>query len=283
MTMMARTKARWTRAAGLATAVTALTPVMTGAVLVAPHAVFMDHAGRTAQITLANPGNEPEEIQINLQFGYPTTDSAGNPYVALLDETGPEHPSAASWIRAYPRRLTLAPGQRQVVRLLATPPGDLPDGEHWSRIIVTSRRATSLATAADSGLQAGLTLELRTIISLTYRKGIPQTAVALTHFEGRVVGDTLVTWVGLERQGNAAYLGTLRFRVTDRSGSTERDWSVPVAVYYGFDRRMALPVGGLGRGEYRLTLDVTTDREDIPQGNVLPAPPITRVLDFRIE
>src|SRR5207249_4490269 len=31
------------------------------------------------------------------------------------------------------RRLTIAPLQRQTVRLLATPPPGLPDGEYWAR------------------------------------------------------------------------------------------------------------------------------------------------------
>lgn len=273
----------WMRVTALVTALMTVTPVIVHAVLVAPHAVFMDHEHRTAQITLANPGNEPEEVQVNLQFGYPATDSAGNPYVRLVDSAAADYPSAAGWVRAFPRRLTLQPGQRQVVRLLATPPADLEDGEHWSRIIVTSRREAPLATSADSGLHAGLTLELRTIISLTYRKGDAHTSAELTRFDATVERDTLVTWVGLERDGNAAYLGTLAFRVADASGATAREWSVPVAVYYGFHRRLALPLDGLAPGSYRLTLEVTTAREDIPQANVLPVPPITRTMDFRIE
>jgi len=271
------------RATLVVAALMTITPVIVHAVLVAPHAVFMDHQHRTAQITLANPGNEPEEVQVDLQFGYPSTDSTGNPYIRLLDSATTDYPSAAGWVRAFPRRLTLQPGQRQVVRLLATPPADLADGEHWSRIIVTSRREAPLATLGDSGIHAGLTLELRTIISLTYRKGDAHTSVALTRFDGTVERDTLVTWVGLERDGNAAYLGSLKFRVADASGATVRDWSVPVAVYYGFNRRIPLPLDGLAPGAYRLSLEVTTAREDIPQANVLPAAAITRTLEFRIE
>ena len=98
-----------------------LAPLVLRGVLIAPHAVFIDHGTRTTQVTLANPSNDPEEIEIDVQFGYPTTDSVGNPYVVLIELPGPDQPSAAGWIRAFPRRIRLNPGQRQVVRLLATP------------------------------------------------------------------------------------------------------------------------------------------------------------------
>jgi P pilus assembly chaperone PapD len=255
-------------------------PIITGAVLVTPHAVFIDHRQRTGQLTLANPGEEPEEIEIDFVFGYPATDSLGNPYVELIDEPRPDQPSAAEWMRAFPRRLRLEPGQRQVVRLLASPPSDLPDGEHWSRLIVTSRRAAPVA-AADSGLRAGITLELRTIISLTYRKGTPETGVTLSDLSTQVEGDSLVTWLGLERDGNAAYLGSVKIVVLDNDESVVREWSIPVAVYYEMHRRLALPLDGIPSGAYRVRFDLSTAREDIPQTNILPATPITRA--FRIE
>ncbi len=255
-------------------------PIVTRAVLVAPHAVFIDHRQRTGQITVANPGDRSEEIEIDFVFGYPTTDSAGNPYVALIEQPGPDQPSAAGWMRAFPRRMRLEPGQRQVVRLLASPPEDLPDGEHWSRLIVTSRRDARLAVA-DSGVKAGLTLELRTVMSLIYRKGSPETGVTLTDLRGTVEGDSLVTWIGLEREGNAAYLGCVRFELLDGAENVVREWSLPVAVYYELHRRLALPIEGISPGTYQVRFELSTARDDIPQGSVLPAPAITR--SFGIE
>lgn len=255
-------------------------PFVADAVLVAPHALFIDHRQRTSQLTLANSGDRPEEIEIDFVFGYPATDSLGNPYVELIDDPRPDQPSAAGWLRAFPRRLRLEPGQRQTVRLLASPPADLPDGEHWSRLIVTSRRPMPTAVA-DSGVQAGVTFELRTIISVAYRKGSPKTGVNLTDLRVAVEGDSLVTWIGLEREGNAAYLGSLRFDVLDGE-DVVREWSTPVAVYYSLNRRMALPLNGLPAGSYTVRLELSTQREDIAQQNVLPVPPIVRTLGIDV-
>jgi len=245
------------------------------AVLVAPHAIFIDHRTRTAQLTLANPGDEPEEIQIDLVYGYPVADSAGRPYVRLIENPDASAPSAAGWIRAFPRRLRLEPGQRQVIRLLASPPADLPDGEAWTRLIVTSRRAQELPLGADTALRAGLTLEMRTIISVTYRKGETRTGVRLEDVHGSVEGDSLVSWVGLQRTGNAAFLGTARFTMYDSGDEVVGEWSVPIAVYYDLTRRFSFALDSLPAGEYRVRFDLTTERSDLPQSSILPAEPVS--------
>jgi hypothetical protein len=268
------------RSAILAVIALVCLPIVTNAILVAPHALFIDHRQRTGQLTLANPGNKPEEVEIDFMFGYPTTDSLGDPYVELIEDPGPEQPSAAEWMQAFPRRLRLEPGERQVVRLLASPPANLADGEHWSRVIVTSRQAMPMAVA-DSGLSAGITIELQTIISLAYRKGVTETGVNLTDLSTRVERDSLVSWIGLQRNGNAAYLGNLRIDVLDQTDTVVRDWSIPIAVYYKLNRRLALPLDGLQHGNYQVRFELSTAREDIPQANILPAASIAR--SFSIE
>src|SRR3989442_7351766 len=46
-------------------------------VMVAPHAVFIDHSQRSGSVLLYNPGTEAVEVTISTIFGYPTTDSSG--------------------------------------------------------------------------------------------------------------------------------------------------------------------------------------------------------------
>ena len=258
-----------------ALAVLALTPLVLDAVLVAPHAIFMDHRTRTAQFTIANPGDAPEDVEIALRFGYPDTDSSGNPYIALPDAPAPNQPSAAGWIQAFPRRVRLEPGQRQVVRLLATPPADLPDGEYWTRVIATSRRISTNDSARGTGLQAGLTFELRTIVGLIYRKGTPHTAVRLQALHGLTSGDSLVVWAGLAREGNAAYLGSAHVSVIAGNGAAVQQWQVPIAVYYTLNRRLAFSAAGIAPGHYRVRVEFTTAREDLAQADVLPAPAVS--------
>ena len=108
-------------------------------VLIAPHAVFVDHRTRSGSLTLYNPGTEAVEVEVSTIFGYPVADSTGQLVLHIDSMPGSSEPNAAPWIEAFPRRVTVAPLQRQVVRILARPPADLPDGEYWSRLVVAAR------------------------------------------------------------------------------------------------------------------------------------------------
>jgi hypothetical protein len=90
--MPRRAWSRWIVAAGLAAAL--LVPTVIGAVYVSPSALFLDDANRNGELTIGNASSEPEEVRIELMFGFVDTDSAGTPFVRLIDDPGPELPSA---------------------------------------------------------------------------------------------------------------------------------------------------------------------------------------------
>lgn len=168
----------------------------------------------------------------------------------------------------------MAPLERHTVRLLATPPPGLPDGEYWARLVISAKggRVPISGVTDTAAIQVGLTLEVRTIIGVAYRKGPVRTALALSHLRAAVVRDTLEVWSRLERQGNAAFVGTVRGTLVDSVGVVRGEFSSPVGVYYTLEPRFRAPVGRLPRGRYRLRFEVTTEREDLPPEVVLPAP-----------
>jgi hypothetical protein len=259
----------------VATTAIALWPLVADAVLVAPHALFLSDRARSGQIYLVNQGNTAEDVLIDMKFGYPETDSAGAMRIHLVETPEPGAPSAAGWLRAFPRRVLVEAGQRQAVRIQANPPANLPDGEYWSRLIVTSQAQPPSAAVADSAVRAGVTFALRTITSITFRKGVVQTGVQLDSLSARLTADSLETWIGLAREGNAAFLGSLRFELRDSTNRVVREWgTTPIAVYYRLLRRFDLPVDSIAPGSYRLFALVSTARQDIAPQHVLPALPV---------
>ncbi len=241
-------------------------------VLVAPHAVVIEHRTRSASITLYNPGSEPAEVSIATFFGYPVTDSTGDFELATPASPG-TLPSAAGWIEAYPRRTVIGPLERQTVRLLARTPAGLPDGEYWTRIMITATggRAPVVIDSAPAGIQVGLNLEVRTIIPLQYRKGPVATGAQIDRPRVTRVGDSLVVRARMVRQGNAAFVGTVRGTLVDAANRTVASFAVPLAVYTEIDPRFPLSVAGLPAGRYRLVLELAAERADLPPDQILKA------------
>ena len=270
------------RTALITVAAVALLPAIIEAIYVSPTAVFMDDRTRATQVTIGNSSDSPEEATIELRFGFPDADSAGTPYVRFVEDPGPEFRSAAEWIRAFPQRVRLEPRTQQVVRLLARPPEDLPEGEYWTRMIVTGRGASVPVAGADSVVRAGVTLEIRLVTSVTYRKGAVSTGVVLRGITAEAEGDSLAVWAHLDRLGNAAYLGTADFELVNVRGTTVRRWSTVLSVHFPMRRRFAFPLESLEPGDYKVRVRLRAQRADLPEGRVLPAPTVTDSAAVRV-
>jgi len=259
-------------------------PLAGQGVVIAPHAVFIDARTRSGAVLLYNPNAEPVEVAVSFFFGYPATDSAGTVVVRTVDHPDSTSPSAAGWIQAFPRRLTVPPLERQTLRLLATPPAGLADGEYWARLVISAKGGQLPVTGvADTArVKVGLTLEVRTIIGVFYRKGAVHTGVTLSGLRTAVVGDSLAVWARLTQLGNAAYIGSAHAVLVDSTGRTLSEVKAPIGVYYTMQPRYALPIGALAPGRYRLRLELSTAREDLAPELVLPSPPVRDSVEVRV-
>lgn len=253
-------------------------------VIVAPHAVYIDHATRSGSITLYNPGDEPVEVSVSFGFGYPTTDSAGQIGLELLDSVPPGQPGATAWLQAFPRRVTVGKQERQTIRILASPPAGTPDGEYWARLIVGAKGGqVPVAGVPDSGnISVGLTLEVRTVIAVVYRKGALTTGLSLGPSRAVYAHDTVAVRVPLTRTGTASYLGTIRASLVNAKGEALGEDSRPVAVYYSMDPRLDIPATALPPGRYKVRVSISTDRDDLPPKVPLPSPPVRDSVEFTV-
>ena len=270
------------RTAAAAVLVGVCLPAIIEAIYVSPTAVFIDDVVRATQVTIGNSGDSPEEATIELKFGFLDADSAGTPFVRFVEDPGTDFPSAAEWIRAFPQRVRLAPKSQQVVRLMARPPEDLPDGEYWTRMIVTGRGASVPVAGADSAVRATVNLEIRLVTSVTYRKGRVSTGVVVRGINVEAEGDSLTVWARMAREGNAAYHGTADVEMVDASGAVVRHWSAALSVFFRLRRRFVFPLDSLGPGDYKVRFRVRAERPDLPAGTVLPAPTVTDSAAVRV-
>lgn len=264
----------------LAAALLALGHGAAHAVSVSPAALYIDHRSRTGSLTLYNAGTLPEEIEIGFAFGYPTSDAKGNVSVALLDSVPAGEPSAVAWLRAFPRRLVLQPGERQVVRVMVQPPAGLDDGEYWGRVLVRSRGGQPPVEQTSGDVRVQINVETVVVTALSYRKGEVRTGLSLGGAVARSTPEGVALSVSMERQGNAAFLGRLRATVLDASGNTIAEAEDPIAVYRAMRRRVVIPIPAGRRlrpgAQVRVTVD--TERPDLPSEGPLPAPVLSQTI-----
>lgn len=243
-------------------------------VMIAPHAVFIGRGARNGAVTLLNPDTAPIEVSVEVFYGYTTTDSTGQVTLRTVAHPDSTQPSAAAWLQAFPRRLTIAPREQQVVRLLATPPAGLPDAEYWARLAFTAKGGQLPVSGVTdtSKVKIGLTLQVRTVIGVHYRKGVVTTGLTLSGLQAARRGDSVIVHARLERTGNAAYLGTVHGTVVGPGGRSLGEFRVPVTVFFANQPRWAVAITGAPAGRCSLRVEVTTDRDDLSQEVMLPAP-----------
>lgn len=246
------------------------------AVSVSPTALYIDHRTRTGVLTLHNPGTLPEEITIEFAFGYPQTDTAGNLTVPVTREPAAGEPSAMGWMRAFPRRLVLQPGQRQVVRVMVEPPADLPDGEYWARVLVSSRGGQPPIEQTQGEVRLQLDVATTLVMAANFRKGAVSTGLELTGEQARREADGVHLQLDLRRAGNAAFLGRMRADLVNARGDVLGTAWDDLAVYREVRRRHVIPVPDGATGPLFVQLTIDTEREDLPAGGALPVAPLSR-------
>ena len=256
------------RALGGALAVLALlslSATAARAVTVSPTAVYITARNPSALLTLINTGSRPEEIELSIGFGYPVSDSLGVLRVDIVDTAASGEPSLTSYLRVFPRRLVLQPGQRQVVRVMVAMPAGAADGEYWGRVLVKSRGGEPPIEQTQGSVHMQLSLETTFATAVFFHKGEVKTGIEVASAAARRMGDSVQFTLDLKRAGNSAFLGRIHAELLDAKGGSVADVEDVVAVYRSLRRRFVLRTGKpLPPGAYTVRYVVDTERPDLP-------------------
>jgi len=189
-------------------------------VMVAPTVVFLSDQKRTDRIIVQNPSDKPAEVTIRFSFGLPLTDSLGNVKVELQDSLITDPKSATDWIQAFPRKVIVPALGSQTIRLVARPPQDLPDGEYWTRIVVSSKEGeqATLANENPDGISTQLNLIMQMAIMIKYRTGELVSEIELVDAKASSNDDQIAVLLDLNNKGNVSYMGILEGRLVDADG-----------------------------------------------------------------
>lgn len=198
--------------------------------LVAPTRVVLTPDARSTELVLVNKGTETAAFRINIENRRMREDGS----LEDAPEAQPGEQFADDKLRYSPRQLVLEPGARQVVRVMATAPGDLAAGEYRSHLRLMSAPVSAGTTqiAGEANTDNSLSIELVAIRSITIpvilRVGALDAEVTMDSAAlGTDAPDQLV--VRLTRSGTRSTYGDVSFTV---DGEKAPAWLVRgVAIY----------------------------------------------------
>jgi len=280
--MIERTRTKLSRLLVL-TGLLAVAQPATAQVMVAPIAVFMDQGERFGTMVVNNQSPESQEVTIGFRFGYPRSDAAGALRMEFEDSATEARFSAGAWIRAFPRRFALEPGQQQVVRFTVQPPAGLDAGVYWTRIVTTSRPRTPPVDTVSAGVTAQIIFQLEQITTAFYSVGEPTAAVTVATPTATLDTAGVLVASRLTRAAQAPFLGQVVLRVLDGSGAVVYEDRHATSVYFELVERFLVPRDALEPGSYTIELAAIPQRDDIPATDMFPGQPASARTAFTME
>ena len=136
--------------------------------LISPLRAMLNERDRSTAITLINSGDSPRTYRVSWTEKRVT--STGQ-YIALTEEEMKTFPIASPILRISPRQVTLAPNQRQTVKIAARRPKGLADGEYRSHLTFTVLPKKNTEAELEGATGIKLNVLLNYSIPVIFRQG----------------------------------------------------------------------------------------------------------------
>lgn len=172
--------------------------------VIAPMRVVFEDRARTESIVLINASKTQRTYRI--EWSQKKALEQGG-YQALTDEEMKNFPIASNMMRMSPRQVTLAPNQRQVIKVSLRRPRNLPDGEYRSHL--TFRELPAKSKKAKSGIQLNMIMNFS--MPIIVRQGNLQSTTKIDGFEltkSKKSGKTSMK-VFMSHQGQKSTIGQI--------------------------------------------------------------------------
>jgi len=263
--------------------VLALLPTATSAgISVKPKFLFLDGSRRSVPLYISNPGDDVNEVWIEMKYGYVVSDDSGKPKV-FYDSANTDELSAAGWLKAYPQRFVINGGETQTVRLVALPPPGLREGEYWARVEVNgkSRKPPTSNLPTPQNMKSGMNYITRVGLAFHYRNGRVATGLVVNNIKAAVMNQAVEVTMNLTKTGNAAYWGSAKFQVINDAGRVVYSNVRNTVVYKNFLLRELIDRKEIPSGRYTVAVEFSTGkRNDIENSSLIQAPVVRASAPF---
>jgi len=201
--------------------------------LISPLRITFEGRTRSSTVIITNQGSEAATYRLEWQEKLATPDGQ---YQEIAEPT-PTMRTASPFVRFSPRQVTLAPGERQQVRLALRRPADLPPGEyrsHLAFVVIDESQRRAARQEAGQGAAIQVFMNLGFAIPIMIRHGQGRAAVNLAGAELSVDDiNRLGLKVQLGQEGNFSAYGRLKIYWRQNQNSPESQIGLlqNVAVY----------------------------------------------------
>ena len=252
-------------------------------VIVAPTILFMSDRSPFGTFIVMNRSNTLQEVSISFKFGFPESDSLGNIRMQYNDSLMAEKHSCQSWVRGFPQKFIVNPGQQQVVRLLVVPPPNIPEGEYWTRLVTSSTPQAKVIDTVKTGITANITFVLQQVTTIIYKKGNVNTSVSLPDIRVAQDSASMDLYADIHRGGNSPFFGKISAVVKDKLGNKVYSEEEVIAVYKDdMVIRFSVPLSKLPQGTYTANVKLESERNDIAEEDLLRTVQVEKTVTFSV-
>lgn len=205
-----------------------------GNLLITPRRIVFEGNLKTAELNLANTGKDTARYNVSIVQYRMKEDGS----FEEITEPDPGQNFADKYIRFFPRSVTLAPNEAQVVKMQLTKTNMLTPGEYRSHVYFRSvPKERALGEEEPASDSTGISVRLVPIFGITIpviiRVGESDTKVNLTDIALDMANDTLPRLkFTFNRTGNMSVYGDIAVLHTSPSGKTTEVGIVKgIAVY----------------------------------------------------
>ncbi len=243
-----------------------------GNLLITPRRVVFEGAKKTQELNLANTGQDTATYNVSL-VQYRMKDDGS---FEEIKEPDPGQNFADKNIRFFPRTVTLAPNEAQVVKMQLYKTSDLKPGEYRSHVYFRAvPKVTALGAEEKPKDSTSLSVKLTPIFGITIpviiRTGDSTTKVTLSDLSFQVVNDTVPRLnLTFNRSGNMSVYGDIEVNHISADGkSTQVGIIRGIAVYTPNAIRRAkmdlnrIPAVNFGSGKLQVIYTGQTDAKPV--------------------
>ncbi len=202
--------------------------------LIHPTMVMFEGNVRSATINVINRGDGDGVFEINW------IDYAMTPEGGLLKTDGLADWSIQPYVRYSPRRISLAPGETQIVKIAIRRQNDLAEGEYYShfRVLTINPNEAELGEDSETLTSVQVTARTATAIPIIWRNSDEEPAADIESVEFNAISGQLQ--VAVKRKGKISVRGFLHI-LGETEGGVETELADPThfVIYANLDERTA--------------------------------------------